>query len=95
MLGGAEEIRIGSQRNTGDTANEKFWGDKIDEVSVFGDVLTPTEVANLYSTEPYEIVTVFDTNEIFDIQYSQAKNSLYLVDGTDPPIIRRAYTEPV
>lgn len=85
MQNGAEEVRIGSQRNTGDTANEKFWGDKIDEISVYGDVLTPIEVASLHSTAAYEIATVFDTDEIFNIQYAQTDNSLYLVDGTDPP----------
>ena len=34
---------------------------------------------------PYEITTVFDEAEIFDIQYTQTDNIMYLVDGNDPP----------
>ena len=38
-----------------------------------------------------EIVTVFDTDEIWDIQYTQTDNDMYLVDGSDPPqILTRA-----
>lgn len=78
MQNGAEEIRIGSQRNSGDSANEKFWADKVDEVSVFGDVLTPTEIASLYSTIPYEIETPFLTTDLFNLKFEQSADVLYL-----------------
>lgn len=43
------------------------------------------------SNDPVEIVTVFSSSELFDIQYAQADNTMYLVDGTDPPqVLTRA-----
>lgn len=35
--------------------------------------------------DPYEITTEFDTDEVWDIQYTQTDNSMYLADGNDPP----------
>lgn len=78
MQDGAEEIRIGSQRNSGDTANENFWEDKIDEVSVFSDVLTPTEVASLISTTPYSITSPYTTAQVFGIHYTQSADVMYI-----------------
>jgi hypothetical protein len=78
MQNGAEEIRIGSQRNSGDTANEKFWADKIDEVSVFSDVLTPTEIASLYTTEVYEITAPYLTADLFDLKYEHSADVLFI-----------------
>ena len=34
---------------------------------------------------PIEIVTVFDQNEIPNLQWAQSDDLMYLVDGTDPP----------
>lgn len=34
---------------------------------------------------PYYISTVYDEYEIWDIQYAQADDAMYLVDGNDPP----------
>ncbi len=78
MQGAGEAIRIGSQNNSADNADEKFWGDKIDEISVFGDVLTPTEVASLYSTSPYEIETPYLTVDLFDLKYEQSADVLFI-----------------
>ncbi len=40
---------------------------------------------------PYLIATDFNTTEIWTIQYTQTDNSMYLVDGTDPPqVLTRA-----
>ncbi len=41
-------------------------------------VTTATDLA-------YEIVTPFDSSEIWDIRYAQSDNWMYLVDGNDPP----------
>jgi hypothetical protein len=71
------EIRIGSQRNSGDTANEEFWGDKIDNVTVFGDVLTATEIASLYSTTAYEIESPYAEADLFGIQRIQSADVMY------------------
>lgn len=78
MQDGAQEIRIGSQRNLGDTANENHWADKIDEISIFSDVLTPTEVASLHSTAPYEIETPYLTADLFDLKHEQSADVLYI-----------------
>lgn len=84
MQNGGEEIRIGSQRNSGDSANENFWGDKIDEVSVFKDVLTPTEIASLYSTTAYEISSNYLEADLFGLQHTQSADVLYNVHGSYP-----------
>jgi len=78
MQNGAEEVRIGSQRNTGDTASEKFWASGIDEVSIFSDVLTPAEVATLYDEETYEIDTPYLTADLFKLQYKQSADVLLI-----------------
>lgn len=85
MQNAGEAVRIGSQNNVDNDADEKFWGDKIDEVSVFSDVLTPTEVASLRTTPAYEIETVFGTAELFATQYVQSADELYLVHPDHPP----------
>jgi hypothetical protein len=42
----------------------------------------------------YEIVTPFDADELPDIQFVQSANTMYLVDGNDPPqvLTRTAHT---
>lgn len=39
----------------------------------------------LNGSSPYEIVTPFYIGDLNDIQYSQAANAMYLVDGNNPP----------
>ncbi|KKL67035.1 hypothetical protein LCGC14_2139010, partial [marine sediment metagenome] len=85
MQNGAEEVRIGSQRNAGDTANENFWEDKIDEISIYGDVLTPTEVASLYSTTPYSIISPYTTAQAFAIHYTQSADVMYIAHNDVHP----------
>ena len=85
MQNGAEEVRIGSQRNSGDSANENFWEDKIDEVSVFSDVLTPTEVASLYSTTAFSIVSPYTAAEAFQIHITQSADVMYIAHSDHHP----------
>ena len=94
MQGGAEEVRIGSQRNSGDTANENFWPDKIDEISVFGDVLTPTEIASLISTAPLEIGTPYLTGDLVDLKNAQSSDIVYIAHPDYKPkqLIREGST---
>ena len=84
MQAAGEAVRIGSQNNIDDDADEGFWGDKIDEVSIFSDVLTPTEVASLYSTEPYEISSDYLEADLFGLQHAQSADVLYNVHGSYP-----------
>lgn len=79
MQDGAQEIRIGAQQNAGDTATEDIWVDKMDEVLVVGDVLTPTEISGLYSTVPYEIDSPYEADEPFEVQYTQSADVMYFV----------------
>ncbi len=78
MQDGAGINRIGAQESIGGAA-ENFWADKIDELSIFKDVLTPTEVASLYSTTPYEIETPYLTADLFNLKYEQSADVLYIV----------------
>lgn len=94
MQNGAEELRIGSQRNSGDTDNENYWGDKIDEVSIFSDVLTPTEVASLYSDTPYEIPSDYLEADLPGLQGVQSADVLYNQHSSYPPskLLRYAHS---
>ena len=43
------------------------------------------------SDDPVEIVTVYATSELFDIQFDQTDNDMYFANGSDPPqILTRA-----
>ena len=83
MQAGDSLVRIGAQESTGGAA-EKFWGDKIDEVSIFGDVLTPTEIASLYTAIPYEISSDYLEADLFKLQHAQSADVLYNVHGSYP-----------
>ena len=85
MQDGAEEIRIGSQESSNGSTNEKFWGDKIDEMSVFSDVLTPSEIASLYSTTVYEIETPYLTADLFDLDFVKSEDRMYIVHPDHEP----------
>lgn len=77
MIDTATKVRIGAQLSAA-AANENFWEDKIDEVSIFSDVLTPTEVASLYSETPYSIVSPYTTVRAFGIHYTQSADVMYI-----------------
>ena len=78
-------VRIGAEYSSSDAIGN-IWSDKLDNIAIFGDVLTPTEVASLYSdTTPYEIVTPYLTSDLNSIQYVQSDNELYLVHGSYEP----------
>ena len=85
MQNDAEEVRIGSQRNSGDSANENFWEDEIDEVSVFSDVLTSTEVAVLYSTSPFSIISPYTSAQAFEIHVTQSADVMYIAHEDHHP----------
>lgn len=85
MQNKTQKVRIGAMNNYGASALIDIWEDKIDEVSMYSDVLTPSEITALYDEGTYEIETVYDANEIWDIQYRQVENVMYLVDGNGIP----------
>lgn len=79
MQNGSEEVRIGCQRNSDDTANEKYFRNKIDNVIITSDVLDSTEMTALYSEEALEIETPYSESDLFDIKFVQSADILYLV----------------
>ena len=84
MQDGASLFRIGAQESAGGVA-ESFWLDKIDEVSIFSDVLTPTEVASLYSTTPYSIVSPYTSAEAFEVHITQSADVIYIAHEDHHP----------
>ncbi len=76
--------RIGGQFSAA-SATQHVWRDKIDNIAIFSDVLTATEVAAMYDTEPYEIASPYDQTELFDIQYAQSADVMYLTQPDNPP----------
>ena len=89
MQAGASLVRIGAQESTGGSA-ENFWGDKIDEMSLFSDVLTPTEMASLYSTAAYEISSPYLEADLFGIQRIQSADVMYgFHSGYNPRKLKR------
>ena len=77
MQNGDALVRIGAQESTGGAA-EKFWNSGIDEVSIFSDVLTPSEVVSLYTSVPYEIETPYLTADLFNLIFEQSADVLYI-----------------
>ncbi|MGR3292498.1 MAG: LamG-like jellyroll fold domain-containing protein [Candidatus Scalindua sp.] len=78
MQAAGEAIRIGSQNNSSDDADEKFWGDKIDEVSIFSDVLNAAEVASLYTLIPLEITSPYLTADLPTLKFEQSADVMFI-----------------
>jgi hypothetical protein len=78
MQNGVEGFRIGSQRNSGDSANEKFWKNKVDEVSLYSDVLTPAEMSSLYSEDVYEIASPYLTEDLRTLDIKQSADVMFI-----------------
>jgi len=75
----AQEVRIGSQRNTDDDANENFWQDKIDNVFITSDIISSSEISTIYDNPAYEIESPYQEEDLFDIHFVQSADVLYLV----------------
>lgn len=80
-----EEVRIGSERNKADSANKNFWPDKLDEISVYSDVLIPTEIASLFTTTIFEIETPYLTADLGGIDFIKSEDTMYLAHGDYEP----------
>ncbi len=76
MQNGAAIPRIGAQEGIdGNISN--IWGDKIDDVALFGDVLTPAEIAALYTTGAYEISSPYLEDDLFGLQRIQSADVMF------------------
>ncbi|KKN77571.1 hypothetical protein LCGC14_0358460 [marine sediment metagenome] len=76
MVAGAIDVRIGARIDAADALGH-IWADKIDNVAVFGDVLTAAEVASVSSTVIYEITSPYLEADLFGIQRIQSADVLY------------------
>src|SRR3990167_1026200 len=67
--------------------------DKIDNVAFFQKVLTSADVSSLYTQVAYQLTTVFKENEIFDVQYTQLNDIIWLTHPNHPPqkLVRTAF----
>lgn len=70
--------RIGAQYSSAGAIG-KIWADKLDEIAIFNDKLSATEVASLYTaTSPYEITTPYLTADLLELKYEQSADVLYI-----------------
>lgn len=77
----ATPLKIGAY----DVGTNKF-ADKIDNVAFFGRDITPAEIASLYNgSVPYQIATVFRSEEIADVQYTQLNDVIWLTHKNHAP----------
>ena len=80
MKNTAAQVTIGAQ-NT----NQSFWADKIDNFAFFDIALTSGNVSSLYATSAYQLTTVFTENEVFDVQFTQLNDIVWLTHPNHPP----------
>jgi len=69
--------RIGAQESAAG-AIEKIWAYRIDEISVFNDELSSTEVSGLYTSAAYEVTSPYLTADLFELKYEQSADVLYI-----------------
>ena len=89
MANGSVPFKIGVR------ANSERWADKIDNVAFFHVALTPAQISSLYTFGIYQISTVFRENEIFDVQYTQLNDVIWLTHPNHPTqkLIRTSASE--
>lgn len=85
MQDSTELLRIGAQRNSANTASEKFFAEKVDSVNMFSDVLTPAEVATLFSTTPMEIATPYLTADLPDLNFTKNDDVVFIAHPNYKP----------
>lgn len=73
-------FRIGTNSSTG--AN--IWAGKMDDLAFIHQALTAAQIASLYSSTPYQITTVFKSNEVFEVHYTQLNDVVWLAHKDHP-----------
>ena len=76
-------LHIGSRLSGGALIDS--WANKIDNIAFFHKVLSAAEISSLYTQNAYQISTVFRENEIFDVQYTQLNDIIWLTHSNHPP----------
>lgn len=80
----AATVTMGSQLSAG-LVHEHIWQDKLDNIAIFSEELTAASIATLYGTYAYEIETEYSSSELFDIQYVQSADVMFLAHADHPP----------
>lgn len=70
-------LLIGAEYDSSD-AITKVWQDKLDNVAMFKDVLTSTEIASLYSTSAHETITPYLTADLFSLKFEQSADVMFI-----------------
>ena len=83
MIDGTAQVMIGTYK-VGGIAQDIF-KDKMDNVAIFNKVLSNAEVASLYTSAVYQLTTVFQEDHIFDVQFTQLNDIIWLTHPDYPP----------
>ena len=79
MQGTAEEVRIGSSRNTADDGNTNYFSDRLDEISIYSKVLTPANITTLHSTSnPYTIPTPYGSEDLGELDIVKSEDAMFI-----------------
>jgi len=85
MENGTAIPRIGAQESSAG-AIEAIWADKIDNVSMFSDILSASEVLALYSdTYEIEIVTPYLEADLYDLDFEQSADVMWITHNDYAP----------
>ena len=68
------------------TSNNVFWENKLDNISIFNEELTASQVSDMFSaTSTFQLTTTYIENEVAEIQYVQSADVMYLVHSNHAP----------
>jgi len=71
------KVVIGGQYDSAGTL-ANFPSNKLDNIALFSDVLTPTEIDSLYTISVSELETPYLTADLFELKYEQSADVLYI-----------------
>ena len=60
------------------------WANKIDNVAFLDTDLTSLQIASLYTSTAYQITTVYDSNQVSDVEFTQLNDIVYLTHPDKP-----------
>ncbi len=81
MSNTASLFRIG----TSSAAGANRWANKMDNLAFLHQALTAAEVLTLQTSSAYQMTTVYRENELFDVQYVQLNDVMWLTHKDHPP----------
>lgn len=84
-------FRIGTTSATG----TKNWNGKMDNLAFIHQELSASDISSLYSSVAYQLTTVFTDNEVFECQFTQLNDVIWITHPNHPPqkLIRTSANE--